>query len=161
VPRKISRAANVRTDGEHAGSLRRFRSDAAAQMGGSDPREQSVHRQVAPRITRGAAARAAEAKARRSTHGKSGGEGPPHADRLGEQRHAEKSEAKAQERRLRVGEYGGCRLAAGAGMNDHGDTSHHDRKKAKVPEANGPIQWLAVVTAVTTTATAAARSGRS
>jgi hypothetical protein len=34
-------------------------------------------------------------------------------------------------------------------------------KKAKVPEANGPIQWLAVVTAVTTTATAAARSGRS
>jgi hypothetical protein len=36
-----------------------------------------------------------------------------------------------QERRLRVGEHDGCRLAAGARMNDHGDTSHHDRKKSE------------------------------
>src|SRR5206468_3214376 len=34
-------------------------------------------------------------------------------------------------------------------------------KIANTPEANEPIQWLAVVTTATTTATAAARSGRS
>jgi len=46
-------------------------------------------------------------------------------------------------------------------MHDDGETSITIGKTANVPEANGPIQWLAVVTTVTATATAAARNGRS
>ncbi len=42
--------------------------------------------------------------------------------------HAEKSQAQANERRLRVGKYARRRLASGTRMHDDGNTAHHDRE---------------------------------
>jgi hypothetical protein len=45
--------------------------------------------------------------------------------------HAEKSQAKADKRRLRMGEHARRRLAPGARMHDDGETAHHDGKYGK------------------------------
>jgi tripartite-type tricarboxylate transporter receptor subunit TctC len=51
IPRKIPGAADVRADGELAGTVRRLHQGPDPQMGRSDPRAEAFHRQVALRAS--------------------------------------------------------------------------------------------------------------
>ena len=87
----------------------------------STPRpRQAMRSRAPPQEPKRGAPRHGDGEARR--------EAPPHADRLGEVMHAEKSETKTDERGLRMGEDRTRRLAAGARMHDHREASHYDRK---------------------------------
>src|SRR5262245_24815675 len=131
-------------------------------MGGSSPRMTRLGQRSL--VSGEAQARAPQPPQRatpRDGDGKPGGEGPPYADRLREVVNAEKSQAQPHKRGLRMREHRGRRLATDAGWMTATKLPITIGNTANTPEANEPIQWLAVVTTATTTATAAARSGRS